>query len=192
MLKRPGSTEETVIVSTGPGDGNLCSGRVSEMRLPRARAGSGLGCHLPRHFSHSRAAACGTLSRWGCLHWRQPAEPCAELPTSPSSLVGSKGPPASFLSLLCSGTDPHPCAPQVSYSSTSLSSTMHKLKPMVFPFWRTRGKKIFISIRKNSRFSLIPAALTVPYIYTLTSEGPLGYIVASGTSSNRRRTRKTQ
>lgn len=54
------------------------------------------------------------------------------------------------------------------------------------------GKKIFISIRKNSRFSLIPAALTVPYIYTLTSEGPLGYIVASGTSSNRRRTRKTQ
>lgn len=141
MLKRPGSTEETVIVSTGPGDGNLCSGRVSEMRLPRARAGSGLGCHLPRHFSHSRAAACGTLSRWGCLHWRQPAEPCTELPTSPSSLVGSKGPPASFLSLLCSGTDPHPCAPQVSYSSTSLSSTMHKLKPIASPFWRTRGKK---------------------------------------------------
>lgn len=45
------------------------------------------------------------------------------------------------------------------------------------------GKNLHFN-EKTSRFSLIPAALTVPYIYTLTSEKPLGYIVASGTSSN--------
>lgn len=140
-LKHPGSTEQTVTVSTQPGDGNLYSCWVSETPLPCARAGSGLGCHLRRHFSHSRAAARGMLSRWGLSALGQLAEPCKELPASLSSLLGSKGPSPSFLSLPCSGTDPHLYAPQVSYSSTNLSSTEHKLKPLASPFWRTCRKK---------------------------------------------------